>query len=113
MGDLFVAEPVTVVRPCRTRDELGDIVDESSERDVVPGVLVAPGTTSDLDASRPEGIAVALTLHFPKTYTPPLNGCYVEVRGETYAVVGDPQPYTAENTPGSWNRAVEVTRTDG
>lgn len=110
---LFATENVTVVRRTVERDELGDEVAATVAREEVSGVLVAPGSTEDLDASRPEGVTVAFTLHFPKTYRKSLRGCLAEVRGGTYAVVGDPQAYTPENTPGDWNRAVEVTRTDG
>lgn len=110
---LFTPEPVTVIRRTVERDELNDEVAVTVEREDVTNVLVTPGTTTDLDASRPEGVTVALTLHFPKTYTKALKGCLVEVRGATYAIVGDPQPYTPENTPGEWNRPAEVTRTDG
>ena len=37
----------------------------------------------------------------------------VVVRGTECAVIGDPQPYTAENVPGAWNMNVEVERVDG
>ena len=43
----------------------------------------------------------------------PLKGATVNVRGIDYLVVGDPQRYTEENTPGPWNLTCEVTRTDG
>ena len=32
----------------------------------VDNVLVSPSGTNDLEASRPEGVTVAYTLHFPK-----------------------------------------------
>ena len=97
MFSLIPTEPVTVVRPSIERDDLGEPV----------------GATSDMDATRPEGVTVAFTLHFPKTYAGSLRGCSVEVRGETYDVVGDPQRTTEAATPGPFNMAAEVTRADG
>ena len=34
----------------------------------VANVLPQPGATSDLEASRPNGVTVSMTFHFPKTY---------------------------------------------
>ncbi len=109
---LIPTEPVVVVRPTVGRDDLGEPVDAGASREEVRCV-VCPGATSDMDATRPEGVTVAYTLHFPKTHVGSLRGCSVEVRGETYDVVGDPQRTTDAATPGPWNLAVEVTRSDG
>ena len=111
--NLIQGETVTVIRTVWDRDELGEPIDPTEQREVVENVVVYPGPTSDLDASRPDGVKVVFTLCFPKTFTGDLKGCSVEVRGAVYAVVGDPQRYTAENTPGDWNLTAEVTRTDG
>lgn len=109
---LIRPEEVTVMRPRVTRDSLGE--PEYGEPETV-GVeaLVAPGPTADLDATRPNGVTVAYTLHLPKTFQEPLRGCEVEVRGERTRVVGDPRPYTAANTPGAWNYTVEVELANG
>lgn len=109
---LIPTEPVVVVRPTVGRDDLGEPVDAGASREEVRCV-VCPGATSDMDATRPEGVTVAYTLHFPKTYAGSLRGCSVEVRGETYDVVGDPQRTTDAATPGPFDMAVEVTRADG
>ena len=98
--NLIQGEAVTVIRTGRVLDELGEPTYGEDARE-------------DLDASRPEGVTVAYTLCFPKTYAGELKGCAVEVRGERFRVVGDPQRYTEANTPGTWNLTVEVTRTDG
>lgn len=58
-------------------------------------------------------MTVAFTLCFPKEYAGELRGCSVLVRGTEYAVVGNPQRYTPDNTPGDWNLTTEVARTDG
>lgn len=112
MFSLIPTEPVTVVRPSIERDDLGEPVETGTSREEVRCV-VCPGATSDMDATRPEGVTVAFTLHFPKTYAGSLRGCSVEVRGETYDVVGDPQRTTEAATPGPFNMAAEVTRADG
>lgn len=109
---LIPTEAVTVIRPTAGRDDLGEPVETGTSREAVRCV-VCPGATSDMDATRPEGVAVAYTLHFPKTYSWSLRGCSVEVRGETYDVVGDPQRTTEAATPGPFNLTVEVTRADG
>ena len=83
--------------------------------ETVDDVLVAPGPRADIpDTARPEGVVVAWTLHFPKTLLGSLEGARVRVRGgEPCAVIGDPQPYTMENTPTRWNRPVEVKTAKG
>lgn len=81
--------------------------------DTAENVLVAPGPTADLDATRPEGAQVAYSLYFPKSYAEPLKGCRVEVAGGEFEVVGDPRAYPAHLTPGEWNRVAEVRRVDG
>lgn len=105
---------VTVLRPTRTTDRLGNEVDGEPEREQVENVLVAPGPTADMEASRPDGVTVALTLHFPKTYTASLEGCSVELPEPwegTYHVIGNPMPYM--KSPGQWNRPVEVEMAHG
>lgn len=110
--NLFQTETVTVVTPNVIFDDLGEPTDgECATQEV--DVLVCPGSASELDATRPNGVEVTYTLHFPKTWTESLRDCSVAVRGETYRVIGDPKPYTAANTPGEWYLPVEVTRTDG
>lgn len=109
---MFKTEEVVVIAPTETYDELGDVADSTETRTPVQ-CLVAPGATVDLDTTRPEGVTVAYTVHFPKTFTDSLRGCSVEVRGAVYTVIGDPQAYAEGNTPGGFDRAVEVTRTDG
>ena len=79
----------------------------------VDGVLVSPGATSDLDASRPEGVRVVYTIHFPRGYGKTLKGCLVQYLGDTYRIIGDPQPYMGDGTPGPWDMAAEVERVDG
>lgn len=112
MLSLIPTEAVTVLRPTVERDDLGEPVETGTSREGVDCV-VCPGATADMDATRPEGVTVAYTLHFPKTYAGGLRGCSVEVRGTRYDVVGDPQRTTAAATPGPFNLAVEVTRADG
>lgn len=110
---------VTVVRPTPAgRDRLGNPAYGEPVREVVPDVLVQPGPTSELDASRPEGVTVAYTLHFPKAYEASLEGCAVELPAPwasegCYRVVGDPRPYMAGNCPTRWNRPVEVEAAHG
>lgn len=114
---MFATTTVTVLRPgAPTRDRLGNDVPGEPTEEEVRGVLVAPGATADMDASRPAGVTVALTLHFPKSYAASLRGCSVRLGGRwegTYRVVGDPMPYMDANVPGPWDRPVEVEAADG
>ena len=112
MFRLLQPEAVTVIRPMVERDDLGEptVTGETSE---AVNAVVQPGTTQDMDATRPNGASVSYTLHFPKTYTEDLRGCSVEVRGGRYRVVGDPMRYTSANTPGEWGMTVEVGEADG
>jgi hypothetical protein len=82
---------------------------------VVDNVLVAPGPREDVEGgNRLEGVRVAWNLHFPKEFTESLRGAQISVRGGPFSpVIGDPGSYMEENTPGDWNRPVEVERVDG
>lgn len=112
MFSLIPTEAVAVIRPTVERDDLGEPLEAGASREEVRCV-VCPGSTSDLGAERPNGVRIAYTLHFPKTYKGDLRGCSVEVRGIRYDVVGDPQRTAEAATPGPWNMAVEVARADG
>ena len=110
---LIAGETVTVRTPTIGYDEHMEVVESWGERPV-SNVVVTPGATSDvLDSTRPDGTRVAFTLGFPKTFTEPLRGCRVLVRGIECAVIGDPQPHTPDNVPGAWNYTAEVARVDG
>ena len=103
---------VTVSAPNATgTDRFGEPTYGDPVTTTVDNVLVVPGATSDLEASRPEGVTVAYTLHFPKSFTDDLRGCTVTLpapwAGE-YRVVGEPGPYMDENTPTPWHMPVEV-----
>lgn len=79
--------------------------------ETVDDVLVSPGATADLEASRPEGVTVAYSLHFPKTFTSSLEGCEVTLPAPwsgTYRVIGAPGQYMDKNTPTRWHMPVEV-----
>jgi len=106
---------VTVKVPTysEVKDRFGNVVRAFYEQDFidVDDVLVSPGSTSDLDASRPEGARVALSLHFPKSFTGSLEGCEVVLPAPwagTYTVIGSPAPYIDEDTPTGWHMPVEV-----
>lgn len=104
---LFKGARVTVLRKVKGElDEMGDPV-ISWEPETVDNVLYHQGSTVDLDASRPDGVQIDMTFHFPKTYTASLRGCKIKIDDQhEYMVVGDPQPYMPKNTPGPWNRSV-------
>lgn len=113
MSGLLIGEQIAVIRKAITYDELGEPMYEDITTEVVDNVIVQPGSTNDLDSTRPNGVEVHYTLHFPKTYTDSLKGCSVEVQGTTYDVIGDPKPWMDDNTPGDYNRTVEVGVANG
>lgn len=110
---LIRGETVTVRTPSTGYDDhMEEVVTWGEE--TVGNVVVTPGTTSDVrDGTRPDGTRVEFTLGFPKIFTASLRGCRVLVRGIECAVIGDPQPYAPDNTPGAHDRTVEVARVDG
>lgn len=94
-------------------DAHGNEVPSEWVSEPVANVLPQPGATSDLDSSRPNGVTVSMTFHFPKTYTASLRGCLIRYGGREYPVIGDPQTYLDANCPGEWNRPVECGVCDG
>ena len=95
------------------RDELNAVVHSESPVPV-EGVLVAPGAAQNIpDVNRTDGAVVSFTLYFPKDYEGDLYAKRVEVRGKSYRVLGYPQRYAPEDTPGRWNMVVEVEATNG
>ena len=86
------------------------------QRERVCNVLVSPGSTSDMEAARPDGVTVAYTLHFPKTFTGSLKGCEIELPAPwsgVYRVIGDPREYIDANTPTKWHIPVQVEDANG
>ena len=108
---------VTVITPNYDgTDRFGEPIAATPTRATVDNVLVSPGATDDLEAAREDGVTVALTLHFPKSFTGDLRGCEVELSGQfagTYRVIGEPKPYMDENTPTAWHMPVEVEACHG
>lgn len=109
VGLFDFGERVTVIR--RTdpgRDVYGKPIPGATIPEDVDNVVVAPPDTSVLTQL---GSDVTATLHFPKGYDPTtLVGVEIEVRGQTYAVIGDPVSYKPDATPGEWCTPVHVGR---
>lgn len=96
-------------------DRFGNAIETWTDS-TVDDVLIVPGATADLEASRPEGVRVAYTLHFPKSFIGSLEGCKITLSapyGGTYRVIGNPGAYMDENTPTPWHMAVEVEAAHG
>ena len=108
---------VVILRPTEDGvDRFGNTVIGEPTRQTVDNVLVSPGSTSDMEAARPDGTVVAYTLHFPKTYTGSLRNCLVELPppwAGVYRVIGDPREYIDANTPTKWHMPVEVEAAHG
>lgn len=108
---------VTVATPGEpTRDRLGNSVPGEAAATTVQDVLVAAPSVDDMEAARENGVTLAYTLHFPKSFTASLRGCTVTLPQPwegTYRVVGDPRPYMDENCPTPWHMPVNVEAADG
>lgn len=107
---------VTVWRKAETgEDEMGEpLVDWMPER--VENVLWGPSEYAarlSEDGARPAMTDDEITVHIPKTYTACLAGCRIEVEGALWDVVGDPQGYMPELTPGPWNRSATARKVEG
>lgn len=102
----------TVLRPNPTgRDRLNNVTYGEPTREVVANVLVDSPNPQDMVSARANGVTLALTLRFPKTYSASLRGCSVELPApysDTYHVVGDPKPMLDANCPTPWHMDVNV-----
>lgn len=94
-------------------DRLGNPERTYAEPVAVSNVVVDPSSSSEQTIERPDGVEVALTLHFPRGYASDLRGAIVTVRGEPYRVLDDPHAYTEGNVRGPWTMPVKVARHDG
>lgn len=94
-------------------DEFGNQRREYRPVLTVTNVLVAPTSSQDLGAERPFGDATIMTFHFPKTYIGQLKGNLIGWKGSWWEVIGDPQPYSKDATPGVWNRPVQARLVEG
>lgn len=94
-------------------DEFGNQRREYHPAITLRNVLVAPTSSQDLGAERPDGDATIMTFHFPKTYIGQLKGCLIAWGGSWWEVVGDPRPYSKDSTPGVWNRPVQARLVEG
>ena len=83
-------------------DRFGNPVFSAPTEETVANVLVSPGGTSDLGASRPDGVSVDYTLHFPREIAATLEGCTVILPAPwsiTCRVIGLPPIYDSQNMP--------------
>ena len=96
-----------------TIDEFGNELVVYRQLFTVGNVLVAPTSSQDLGAERPDGDATIMTFHFPKTYIGRLKGCLIGWSARWWEVIGDPQPYSKDSTPGMWNRPVQARLVKG
>lgn len=101
------------VRRSGAVDEFGNEAAEYMPTQTLRNVLVAPSSSQDLGVERPDGDATIMTFHFPKTYIGSLKGCLIGWRGKIWEVIGDPQSYSKDATPGMWNRPVQARLVEG
>lgn len=101
------------VRRSEAPDEFGNERVAYRSSISVRNVLVAPTSSQDLGAERPDGDATVMTFHFPKTYIGQLKGCLIGWSSSWWEVIGDPRPYSKDSTPGVWNRPVQARLVEG
>lgn len=109
-------ETVKVVRytPTGETDPGGSPV-KKVDIESVGNVLVSPGAMSNAtDSLRPEGVTVAFTCLFPRSYAyRSLRGASIRINEHDYEVIGDPRPLDGGMKPTAWNLMVEVTDSEG
>ena len=131
---MIKGKAITVkLRDRSARDGFGNDVIAYASPEEVGNVVVQRGSCAELDATRPEGVRVAYTLHFPKGWSGDLRGAVVALgtapaatpaatgtaatattwSPQWYRVIGDPRPYMDENCPTPWHMPVEVEAVDG
>lgn len=112
-GGIIKGESVMVFLPTEgEKDPLGDSQGAFEEVEC-ENVLISPSTTTDLDKTHPDGFKDVMAFHFPKEWTRSLRGAEIEYNNARYKVIGDPQAYMSNLTPGEWNRPVQGARVDG
>lgn len=111
---MIVGEAIQLkVRQSGALDEFGNERVAYRPAISVRNVLVAPSSSQDLGAERPDGESTVMTFHFPKTYVGALRGGLIGWGGSWWEVIGDPRPYSADLTPGVWNRPVQARLVEG
>ena len=112
---MIVGETVVVERRVEVGRDPGNSPIYEWVPEVVENVLVAPGPRNDVtDSTRPDGVEVRFTLHFPKGCPETLRGARVSFRGKApLDVIGDPAHYTEANTPGVWSMPCELGKVEG
>jgi hypothetical protein len=110
---IFGESVMLMARASGSLDEFGNERAEYRRGISVYNVLVAPASSQDLGAERPDGDVTIMTFHFPKTYTGSLRGCLIGWRSSWWEVIGDPRPYSTDSTPGVWNRPVQARLVEG
>lgn len=106
---------ILVTRTRQGEDEGGNPVWIDDQPEQVDNVLIAPGDqTNSTSSIRPDGIEVAYTLYFPRSWAfRSLRGATIRVDRNSYRVIGEPRPYCPTITPTRWNLTVLVRGGDG
>ena len=94
---------VTIIRPSSwVVDRFGNKVPTETTSEIVHDAIIAAGSTEALDASRPEGVTVAYTVHIKSSDALDVEGASIELPafyGGTYKVIGNNSRYMPENQP--------------
>lgn len=90
-------------------DEMGEPITDSYTSVFVSGVLWSPGTTTDSTSGKKiNTVDIQPAFYFPKTFTDDLRGTSIVYNEKLYRVIGSPQAYMNNLTPGDWNRVAYV-----
>ena len=112
MPSPFGGETVEIIRfEADGYDGFGNPIKRELEPEPVTGVLVAIGGQSEPSENiRPDGVKVAYTLYFPKSFTGEVDNCECNVRGHRCRFVGHSDRWPS---PNPWNMASEVENVEG
>ena len=108
-------ETITILRRVNGDPDSFGASSSTITQEHVDNVLITDGTGSNsTDSTRPDGITVAKTLYFPRSWEyKSLRGCQIRIDGQDHTVIGDPRPYKGGITPTQWNLSVPVKDTRG
>lgn len=104
-------EKITITRSMSTGTDAFGMPVSVESTEIVDDVLIAPGSEQNSsDSTHPEGITVAYTLYFPRSWQfNSLRGALITIDDIDYTVIGDPRPYKGGVQPTRWNLVVQVS----
>lgn len=112
---MISGEQVVLLTPTIAYDENKDEIETWTETPLDNVLFGRPSTEQIEEVMRLYSVEISYTLGIPKTYTGSLRGCKVARArdGQTFQIMGEPQPLPPEICPTPWNREAYAVIVDG